>query len=194
MPGTLYNPNNVVIGLAVLWLQPYDPLNLPLMPDDSIPLWGDFGDPWQGAGATDNGFKFSVASQTNNVTVEEQSTPVAQTLSSRGVTISASLAEDTVQVMQWSYGTGVITSVAASPGPPVVSAKQVLTFDDNILEWAAILETQSTSGKARRYFVPKMNSGGTVDTSFRRASDKRMYPLTLTSVCAPSEIAIYDFT
>lgn len=186
----LYDVNNVVVGDARLWLAPWTEDTPPTPPADTVALFDTYPSPWKGAGGTDEGFKLTIDSNTQDISIEEQSTPVYRTVESKTCQIEAALAEDTVQSMQWAYGGNVVTT-AAGPTQP---AKSVLTLSDDLQVWSAVLETKNKFGMARRIFVPKMISAGSVETSFRRASDKRMYPLTLGSICATSDIQITELT
>lgn len=190
MPGSLYNSQNVVVGDAMLYLQPYDPDTPPVLPEDTVPLWTAYDAPWVYAGATDEGFKITFDSSTQDITIEEQSTPVKRSIESKTVQIEAALAEDTIQTMAWAYGGNVTTT---APGASVYG-KSVLTLSDELVEFAAILECANKFGMARRIIVPRVMSAGSVETSFRRAADKRMYPITLGSVCPPNEIQIIELT
>jgi hypothetical protein len=47
---------------------------------------------------------------------------------------------------------------------------------------------------ARRLYVPKASLIGSGETSFRRASDKRMYPIRLSTLCRPQDIQVVELT
>lgn len=95
--GALYNPNNVVVGQAALFVAP---VNSPL---SGINLWNP-ADPfdlgfwapatWTPAGGTDQGWSTNFNKQTQNITIEEQSIPVAQTITSQELQFNGTLAED----------------------------------------------------------------------------------------------------
>lgn len=186
----LYDVNNVVVGPAALWLAPWDADTPPTPPADTVDVFTAFVPPWLGGGATDEGYKITFDANTQDINIEEQSTPVFRSVETKTVTIEASLKEDTVQSMQWSYGANVTTTApgAAQPG------KSVLTLTDDLQIWSVVLETKNAHGMARRYFIPKMVSAGSVETSFRRAADAHMYPLSLGSICATGDITITEIT
>lgn len=187
--GLLYDANNVVVGKAVLWLAPE---GTPMIADD-IPLWGDYAteDPlWKVAGATNEGFTLSTDVEITDITIEEQSTPVDQTVESQVLQIAAELAEDTVQTMKWSLG-GTITTTAAGAG---TWGKDVLTLSDQLEYFAAILEMQNFAGFARRVYAPKWAGRGSGETAFRRAAEKRLWPVEFKSLSAPEDIQVVDLT
>lgn len=194
MAGKLYDGNNVVVGNAVLFTKPWS-LTTPavLLPDDTalwaIAPWEAAG--WQSAGATNEGFKINAEASTTTVTVEEQSTPVGESLEGKSIGIEAALAEDTLDSIKAAWGGGTIVTQAPS-ATLVGTAKMSLV--NNIQYVAAVLEMANFRGLPRRIFIPKMSLFGAGETSFRRASDKRLYPIRLNSLCRPDEIQIVDVT
>lgn len=196
MPGSLYNVNNVKVGVASGYIAPWNPVTkqpAPLVVDTSVlfdpTLW--LAGTWLVAGATDQGWKLSVNSNTQVIDIEEQSSPADVEVTTREIKIEAALSEDTLQSMKWAYGSGNIVVTAPGTGQP---GKSVLTLDDGLTYYTVALETQNTFGLARRIYVPKCVAATSVDTAFRRAAAKRMYPISFSSVCKPSEIQIVEIT
>lgn len=186
----LYDVNNVVVGKAVLWLAPWVLGSIEPPPADDQALFAEYPEPWIGAGGTDEGFKLTVDSSTQDITIEEQSTPAQRTIEAKTIAIEAALAEDTIASMQFAYG-GNITTVAAGPAQP---GKTRLQFSDDLKFWVGVLETANKFGLPRRYYVEKLVAGGSVETSFRRAAAARLYPVNFGSICAPSGIHIDEIT
>lgn len=196
MPGALYNPDNVVTGHAIMYLKPWVLATPAVLPADTAVLFDDTtwlaaSPVWLKAGATNEGFKINVEASTTQITIEEQSTPVDETLEGKSITIEAELAEDTMEAMKYSWGGGVITTVAAASA---VAGTKKMTLDDTVLKWAVALETRNFNGFARRILIPKTSMFGSGQVSFRRAADKRMYPIRVSSLCKPSDIQIVDVT
>lgn len=193
MSGILYDANNVVVGNAVLRLAPWVLGDVEPNVADDVPLFsqdiGDWPDPWFSAGATDEGFKLNVDTSTTTVTIEEQSTPVGETVEGKAIAIQAALAEDTMQSMRLSWGGSNIVVAAAASGVP---GTEKMTLTDDIKYYTAILEMANKFGLARRIYIPKTSVTGSGDTAFRRAADKRLYPLSVSSICAPTEIEVVD--
>jgi hypothetical protein len=192
MTGSLYNSDNVVVGEAVLMMTPWVLDDVAPMVDDDTPIftpddaaWAD----WVSAGATNEGFKVNVDTSVTQITIEEQSTPVAETVESKSIAIEAALAEDTLESMKlaWGGGTIVVTAAAAS-----VWGKRVMSLTDAVLYYTLTLEMRNFNGFARRIYIPKASLTGSGEVSFRRASDKRMFPTRAASLCKPSEIVITD--
>lgn len=194
MPGVLYDGNNVVVGHAHLYYKPWVATPAITLPPDDTPLWAiatweTAG--WKTAGATNEGFKVNAEASTTTVTIEEQSTPVAESLEAKSMAFEAELAEDTMDTIQAAWGGGTIVTAAATASTPG-TAKMFLS--SNILYVAAVLELKNFKGYARRIFVPKMSMFGSGETSFRRAADKRLYPMRYNSLCPPEQIQVIDIT
>lgn len=188
---TLYNSNNVVVGVATLYVQPYVSGSPASLPPDSQAFGTQWSSPWVLAGGTDQGVKFGKNPKTVDIYIEEQSTPVDVLTDQTQITVDASLAEDTVQTMVWGFGGGQLSTVA--PGASQVG-KTTLTLQDPLVQWALGLETINSYGFWRRYLVPQAVQGAQTEVTFRRAAAKRMYPVTFTSICPPSQIQIVEMT
>lgn len=194
MAGVLYNPDNVVVGEAYLFLTPWVKGAVKALVPDATPLfdvetWETAG--WIVAGATHEGFKVNVDVSTTTITIEEQSTPVGERVESKGINIEAALAEDTVDTIRLSWGGGDIVTAAATASLP---GTKKMTLTDDIEYWTAALEMRNSFGLARRVYIPKVSLTGSGETSFRRSADKRTYPIRVASISRPSEIEIVEIT
>ena len=192
MPGDLYNADNVVVGEAVLWLKPWEKGVPAGFVADATPLWDK--DAWEaadffGVGATNEGFKVNVETSTTQITIEEQSTPVDEKIESKAIGIEAALAEDTLESIRLAWGGSDITAAAAGAGTPGTNK---MTLTDDITYYVAALEMRNFNGFARRLLVDKVSVNGSGEVSFRRAADKRMYPIRCASLCPPSGIQVVD--
>lgn len=179
--GVLYDPQNVVVGLAVGY---YAELGTAL-PANTVGFAGDWGTGWTNPGGTEEGWRLTGDSSTQSHNIEEQPNPVLQTLESRTLGIAASLAEDTLQSLRLAFGGGTITTDATS---------QVKTFtlSDGIDEFMVGLDMQTVGGVTRRIIIPRASGSGSVDVAFRRSSAKRLWPVQFQALCKPSEIIIKD--
>lgn len=194
MAGVLYDPDNVQVGNAILMLTPWVLGAVEPIPADATPLftpadaaWAD----WVSAGATNEGFKANIDVSTTQITIEEQSTPVDERQESKTFGLEAELAEDTLTVVKYAWGGSAITIVPAASG---VTGTHKMVLSDDVAYWTYVLETRNKFGLARRVYVPKASMIGSGETSFRRAADKRMYPVRLTTLCRPQDIQIVDIT
>jgi hypothetical protein len=185
------NPNNVVVGLAAVWIQPWIDGSPASLPADSLAYGGTWTGPWAHLGATDQGWKLKIATKTADITIEEQSTPVDILADGKTLTVSGSLAEDTLQHMLWAYGGGTLTTVAAGVGQV---GKQTLSLQDKLEKWAVGLETVNKYGYYRRFLIPKMVIASDVETAYRRAAEKRMYSFEANSICPIEDVEIVDMT
>lgn len=194
MAGDFYNADNVVVGHAMLMLAPWVKGSVEPLPADATPLFTP-GDAawanWVSAGATNEGFKVNVETSTTQITIEEQSTPVGETVESKAIGIEAVLAEATMESMRYSWGGSDITATPAGVG---TYGKEVMTLVDDIEYYTVVLETRNFNGFARRLYVPKVSITGSGEVSFRRAADKQMFPVRAASLCKPTEIQVVDLT
>lgn len=195
MAGDFYNADNVVVGHAMLMLTPWVKDAVVPIVDDDTPLFdpghANWGVDWVSAGATNEGFKVNVETSTTQVTIEEQSTPVGETVESKAIGIEAVLAEATMESIRYSWGGSTIVVTAPAVGQP---GKEVMTLTDDVEYYTGILETRNFNNLARRLYVPKLSITGSGEVSFRRAADKQMFPVRAASLCKPSEIQVVDIT
>lgn len=186
-----YNANNVKVGEATVYIQPWVEGTPATLPADTVAYGTTWGGAWADLGGTDQGFRIKVSTKTAEITIEEQSTPVDILADGKSITVSGTLAEDTMQHMRWAYGGGVLTTVA--PGVGQVG-KTTLSLQDELDKWAIGVEVRNKQGYWRRILVPKVIVTSDVETAFRRAAEKRMYPFEAVSVCAPEEIFFSEMT
>lgn len=190
------NTANVVVGIATAFIQPWS-LSVPavLPPENVIDLGGDWTNggalAWSDMGVTDQGWTLSMTTKSNDITVEEQSTPVLTVTDAKNITVSGTLAEDTLKSMLWAYGGGTITTVA--PGSTQIG-KSTLTLQTQLATWAIGLETVNEYGMFRRVLLPKGNVTSSPQTKYRRAADKRMYDFTFSTTCPVEQIQIVEKT
>lgn len=185
--GDLYDAHNVKVGNAFAGLAPGD-TPIPVAP---TVLWAAFASPYISAGATDEGWKIGGDTSTEEITIEEQSTSVGRTVTSRTLTIEAALAEDTLASWRLGFGGGTVVHDSTLK-------TDTFSLSDDITEFAIVLEmagglTVGGKHKVRRVYVPRVVAAGNVEISFRRAAAKRLIPVTFTSICAPEEIVIIDY-
>jgi hypothetical protein len=156
----------------------------------TTPTVSTSGGLWIPAGATEGGWSFGGSTSTNDINIEEQSTPVGKYVTARTCSISGALAEDTVQSHQWALN--MVKSVAAATTG--VPATTTLTLSDTLSHYAVALETINAQGFARRYYIPDTVSVSNVTVAFRRAAANRSLPVSFDSVCATSLIVIQEVT
>jgi hypothetical protein len=190
-----YNPNNVTVGLATAFIQPWSVSSPAVLPPDSLALNGDWTVsgtlPWEDLGATDQGWALNIQTKSNDIRIEEQDTPVDVVAESKMVTVTGTLAEDTLKHMMWAYGGGTITTVAAGPG---VVGKKVLTLQTALSKWALGVETINLYGLPRRLLLPKCVISSSPQTKFRRAAEKRMYDFSAQTIIPVNEMVIVEIT
>lgn len=145
---------------------------------------------WLPAGATEQGWTLGGNTNTQDIQIEEQSTPVGTFVTSRTVTISGNLAEDVMQSWQWAWN-AVKTLIAQGVGQPAVTQ---LALSDSLVHYAVALETGNSYGQPRRTYIPDSVATESVTTAFRRAAASRMVPVTFHSVCATNKIITREIT
>lgn len=191
--GVLYNPQNVVVGLAVGFFAEVGAT----IPANSVPFAGDWGSEWVQAGATEEGFRLGGESSTTNHNIEEQPNPALITLDNRTLSVSASLAEDTLESVRLSMGGGTITTTVGGVGEPTI---REFKLSENVDEFAFGLDMETypvtvggvSKRVVRRIIIPRVAGSGSVDIAFRRAASKRLWPMTMTQLCKPSEVIIRE--
>lgn len=180
--GVLYDPQNVVVGLAVGYYAEVGAI----APANTVPFAGDWGTGWVNPGGTEEGWRLTGDASTQSHTIEEQPNPVLQTLESRTMGIAAALAEDTLESLRLAFGGGTITTAAAGV--------RDFKLSEGIEEFAVGLDMQTVGGVTRRIVIPRASGTGSVDVAFRRSAAKRLWPVQFNALCKPSEIIIRDIT
>jgi hypothetical protein len=163
----------------------------------AVPADSDLGDStkwpvagWNYIGATEQGVTVTFTPRMTAIQIEEQPIPVAQVVDTATFTVETSLAEDTLRNQNLVYGNaGSISTVAQGVGQP---QKQVLTFSTLFQQVAVALLGRNLYGFPRMLYIPVMMSTGTVKTDYRRAANKRMYPLQLSSLVNLTQIEVVD--
>lgn len=194
MIGDLYDATKVVVGQAAVFFAVKD------TPLPSLSTWNT-SDPfdktfwttptWTPCGATDQGWQFGGNKSTQTINIEEQSTPVAVTITSQSVQISGSLSEDISKTLTLALNaTAAATAavVGTSPG------YDTITLTDDPIEYAIGMVMQNAEGFGRIIYAPRWTQLSNVQVNLRRASDKRNYPVSFETVCKTSEIQIVNFT
>lgn len=179
--------SNVLVGNATLYTAPANTA----APADTLADGAAWPTPWVHVGGTEEGVNFAVGSDTNDIRIEEQSTPVLVTMNTRNIRILAVLAEDTVEMMKLAYGGGTIATQAAAAG---VIGKKTLTLSETLDKLAAGFEGKSPQGFFRRVYIPEIISIADITTTYRRAANNRSYAVELRAICAVSAIQIVDKT
>lgn len=194
MPGSFippYNADNVNVGVASMYVQPYVPASPAALPADSVALGTAWTGSWVALGASDSGLEFRFSRKTQEIMIEEQVVQVDTETQSLTFEMNVTLAEDTLQTMRLAYGGGVITTTAPGSGTPGIRTLQMST---DLETFAFGFEVQNEVGFWRRYLVPKVKSVGDIKTAFVRAKDKRSYNVSFQSLVAPEQVIVREMT
>jgi len=187
----VYDRNKVLVGIAAMYFQPYVVATPPELPPDTDPLWEVWDSPWTPIGATTEGLTFGFQRETNNITIEEQVTPVDIKTTGVNFTAGVTLSEDTLESMLLAYGGGSIEVTAPGPGQPGV---RKLTISSDTSYFAFGFEGKAPSGFWRRVMIPVVVSIAEAQTAYRRAESQRSYAVTLNSLVAPEDVDIREMT
>ena len=187
-----FNTGNVLFGVGYLWTAAFG---------TALPADVNLGDSsqwalsnWTYIGSTDQGVTLTFNPSMSNLQIEEQVTPVASLVSTATYQVTLALAEETLNNINLAYGAGgTLTQTAANLGSNQ-PAKTVLNLSSNFASLACAILGANSLGYPRIFYIPKVNSAGQVQTAFRRAADKRMYPVTLNALCNLNQIAVIDIT
>lgn len=145
---------------------------------------------WTPCGATDQGWQFGASKSTQTIGIEEQSTPVAVTLTSQSVSLAGALSEDITRTLNLALNATSATTAAATG----VAGYDKVSLSDTPLEYAVACVMQNPEGFGRIVYAPAWTQLANAQVNFRRAADKRNYGVQFETVCATKDIAIYNFT
>ena len=180
--------SNVLVGLAQLYIAPAN---------TSSPVFATTGlvttptSPWVAQGFTESGVTLTVDRKTDDVRVEEQSTPVLVTPNTVDVTIDVTFAEDIIANMATAYGGATVTTTAASTTVPGTTS---LALAEALTTLACAFVGLNSFGLARLFYVPEMQASGKVKTEYRRTKTPRVYPVTFEAICPLADIVVTDGT
>lgn len=175
---------NVLVGGATLYTAP----SSTAMPALTVALGGTWTS-WTYVGGTDSGVQFGIAKNTQDRMIDEQSTPVGVDVISTDVTVAVTLAEDTIENIKLSAGSGSL-AVNAGDTPP----NKVFTLDDPLNQFAVGFEGVNSFGLARRVYIPIAVISGQVLVPYQRVASKRIYAVTFRAICPPTDITVTDVT
>jgi len=194
-PPLVYTPpnyvtNNVLYGVGIA----FTAIVGTAVPSDQnlgvATAWTGLG--WAYIGATEAGLTVTFNPSTQDITIEEQPTPVATVVNTATLQVTCSLSEETLTNVNLAWGNGGSVAVTApGAGQP---GKSVLTLSTNFAQMALAVIGKNQSGYARVLSIPQVMSAGQVQTAYRRAAQQRLYPLTLNAVCPFNQITWTDLT
>lgn len=184
----LFDKSKVAVGVATLYLAEAD---TPL-PANTTGYETQWEDPWTPGGGTSEGVSLSVEPDTTEINIEESATAALTLVNTLNITVESDLAEDTLETMKFAYGGGgTLTTTAATTSEPGIKE---LTLSAELGVLAVGLEMKTRGGLWRRIYIPRCNSTGTTETSYRRTENARTYPITLSSISEPEEVKIIEKT
>lgn len=180
---------NVLVGRAYTFTAPEGTA----APADDTPAtqFADWTSPWTSIGATQEGVTWGVVQNSNDIPIEEQSTPARITINTTDISIATVLSEDTLETMKLAFGGGTITTTAPGVGQ---IGKKVLVLGDTVTTFALGFDAINADDFYRRVVIPKVVSIANVQTAYRRAADARRYAVTFRAICAPSDVSITEKT
>jgi hypothetical protein len=185
-----YNTTNVLYGVGILFTAA---TGTSVPSDQNLGLgssWTGLG--WAYVGATESGVTLTFNPQVQNLTIEEQPTPAAVAVNTADLQVTCSLSEETLSNVNMAWGNG--GTIAVTPAGAGQPGKSVLTLSTNFQNMACAIVGKNQLGFARVLYVPTVVSAGQVQTAYRRAAQQRLYPLTLSAVCAFNQITWTDLT
>jgi hypothetical protein len=179
-----YTTGNVIFGTGILFTAA---VGTSAPSDANLGVgsaWTGLG--WAYVGALLDGVTVTFAPTTQDISIEEQPTPVGVAITTANLTFTCNMSEETLANVNLAWGNaGSIAVTAAGAGQP---GKSVLTLSTNFQQVAVALVGKNAFGFAGVLQVPQMISAGQVQTAYRRAAQQRVYPLTLNSICPFSSI------
>lgn len=192
-----YDRKNILRGMAALWVAEYDATAPLTLPDNGLPLGGDWADPddgdplWKAIGATESGVTMRFTRETTDISIEEQVNPVDVATNTLDPRVECTLAEDTLQTMMLAYGGGSIAPVA--PTATTVGTEE-LTIAEEVQHLTLGMEGVNNKGFWRRILFQDVLSVAEVETSYRRAETQRLYAVSFRMVSPISQLKIREMT
>lgn len=185
-----YTTTNVLYGTGILFTAT---VGTSVPSDQNLGVgasWTGLG--WAYVGATEAGVTVTFNPSTQNITIEEQPTPVGVAVNTADLQITCSLSEETLANVNLAWGNG--GTIAVTPPGAGQPGKSVLTLSTNFQTMACAIVGKNQLGFARVLSIPTVISAGQVQTAYRRAAQQRLYPLTLSAICPFSQITWSDLT
>ncbi len=200
--GDLYNADNVVVGQAAVFVAPQGTALPALSGFNSADPFDEtfFSAPWVPVGATEQGWQVGASKSTQTIQIEEQSTPVGETITTQSVTIQGNLSEDVTATLVLTMNATATAHAATS----TIGGYDDITLSDVPIYYAVAMVTTNvatygsgtptTGSLGRIYYAPKWTSLGNISASFRRAAGQRLYAASFATVCNTDLISIKNFT
>lgn len=185
-----FNTTNVLYGTGILFTAV---VGTSVPSDQNLGVgsaWTGLG--WAYVGSTEAGVVLTFNPTIQNIMIEEQPTPVGVAVSTVDLSITTSMSEETLTNVNLAWGNG--GTIAVTPPGAGQPGKSVLTLSTNFATVAVALIGKNQLGFARVVYIPIVVSAGQVQTSFRRAAQQRLYPLTLSAICPYTSITWTDLT
>lgn len=185
-----YTTQNVLYGVGIMFTAAP---GTALPSDQNLGVataWTGLG--WGYIGATEAGLTVTFNPTTQDISIEEQPTPVAVIVSTATLQVTCSLSEETLANVNMTWGNG--GTIAVTPAGAGQPGKSVMTLSTNFAAMAVAVIGKNQQGFARVLSIPTVMSAGQVQTAYRRAAQQRLYPLTLNATCPFSQISWTDLT
>lgn len=190
MPAPVKTITNVLVGRANLYIGPEGTAG----PADSVPFdesWTTGIPAWYHPGYSDSGLDFSVDKKEKRHYVDDISVPAVITIEETTMKVGFTFAEATLENLRYAAGGGAITKT--NPGVGVVGKTSLKLSED--LEVVALgFEGKNPQGFYRRVIVPRVVSIGKIKAQLDRSKNKQVYAAEFESVCAITDVLIYDKT
>lgn len=145
---------------------------------------------WTPAGATEQGWTATYSPSTQDINIEEQSTPVGRNVASATYEFVANLSENSIESLKLALSANRTISAPDSTHFGV----DELRLSSDLPTLAVVLETASRLNFPRRYYIPEAACAVAVGQSFARARGAQLVPVTFSSVCPIEDIRIREIT
>jgi hypothetical protein len=185
-----YGTSNVVYGVGLVMTAP---VGTSLPADANLGVGSSWtGGGWTYVGATDSGVTLNWNPSTQDISIEEQPTPVAVLVTNATLQVSFNFSEETLANVNMAMGNnGSIAVTAAGAGQP---GKSILSLSTSFAHVAVAVVSKNQLGFARVFYVPEMMSAGQVQAAYRRSASQRLWACTFNTVCPFSQIQAIDLT
>ena len=187
---------NVLVGRANLYVGTLAEVTgaMPELPPDTVAFdtdWAETDPDWYHPGYSDTGLDFGIDRKEKRHYVDDISVPAVITVEETTLKVGFVFAEATLENLQIASGGGEVAVTAAGAGQ--IGMKELVLSED--LDVVALgFEGKNAQGYFRRVVIPRVVSIGKIKAQLDRAKNKQVYAAEFESVCAISDIKIWEKT
>lgn len=186
MPAPPKDILNVLVGRANMYVSPVGTAH----PADTIPFdeaWTPAA--WYHPGYSDSGLDFGIDKKEKRHYVDDISVPTNITVEETMFKVGFVFAEATLKNLSLAAGGGSL--VTQNPTSSLIG-KRTLTLSEDLEVVQLGFEGKNAEGFYRRVIIPRVVSVAKIKAQLDRAKNKQVYATEFESVCAITDVKIYE--